>query len=75
MIIVDYEALTVSGDFKGSFNSKDEMFKSIRAYVKIVGKQIPHQTSLKWNQNPTGILDNRPYIFKGRTNEGTKGAK
>jgi hypothetical protein len=59
MIIVDYETLTVEGDFKGRFNSKEELFKSIRAYVKMVGNEIPDQ-------------DNRSYIFKGRTNEGVK---
>jgi hypothetical protein len=67
MITVDYENLCVTGEWSSKFKSKDEMFKAVRNYVVGEGKSIPHRSGKKTNQNRTGILDNRPYIFKGQT--------
>ena len=69
MIIVDYEALSVTGDMTAKFKTKDEMFEAVKAFVICKGKAIPRRTEKKSTGNPTGILDNRPYIFKRRTNE------
>jgi hypothetical protein len=67
VIKVDYEALTVEGDMTVRFKSKDEMFKAVSKFVISEGKAIPRHTCKKSDRNPSGILDNRPYIFKGQT--------
>ena len=67
MIKVDYETLSVSGDMTARFKSQDEMFKAVSKYVISEGKGIPRQTCAKSEQNRTGIVDNRPYVFKGQT--------
>jgi hypothetical protein len=67
MIKVDYERLTVEGDMTARFKSKDEMFKAVFKFVISEGKSIPRSTCKKSRENPTGINDNRPYIFKGQT--------
>ena len=67
MIKVDYELLTVEGDMTATFNTREGMETAVRNYVKLEGKSILHRSCKKDSRNPTGILDNRPYIFKGQT--------
>ena len=52
MITVDYETLSVTGDWKTRFGSKEEMEKAVLRYVKLRGQELRRE--------------DKPYIFKGQ---------